>query len=172
MKEVEKIKKQEPEVFTEPVAKKVVSEVFNEKAIDEKGNRLLPIPEALCPGSGRLACIVFGKRDFKTSSGIIVPSFGGKKDDRGKVNPWSGVEYFVVAYDKEAYKMLDLSTFRTVINEKKEVHVEKVNVRIGIGDIILVGDEFIPVIKDYRGFTYAFIHYMDVVAVEKNPKQV
>jgi len=74
MKEVEKIKKQEPEVFTEPVAKKVVSEVFNEKAIDEKGNRLLPIPEALCPGSGRLACIVFGKRDFKTG-GVYGPGW-------------------------------------------------------------------------------------------------
>lgn len=188
-----KVKKAEKMVDGEKIEKDVVKsqinpvpedgkqffeeKMFNEKYEDENGVRTLVAPNAL-PANGRVACMVFGRKPEKTKAGLIVPvSATGTIQNPREHNPWLANDFVIVAYTEDARQNCELplinkepiKTGKTISRHPDgQPKYKTIKRSLGIGDIAVVGAEFIPVLRIENGVTYAYIHYMDIVAVVEN----
>lgn len=141
---------------------------YNEHLLQGNGEYQLTIPRTM-PGRGRVIAIVFGKREIVTKAGIILPSVSNVENERDE-NPWSKKDYRVVALHEEVRRELPLKINDVVADQNNGFATyQGKKTKIDIGDYVRVGVEFVPILITEGANTFAIMHYMDIVGVEKAP---
>lgn len=155
---------------------------FNPQHVSKEGLYQLKIPDFL-PTNGRIIAMMFGRPIRKTRSGLLLPgSAYGTKGNEREVNPYRLLDYYIVAMCDSVEEQLELPTIRHSVKldagkpdkvARSNDNMPRYNTikrKVGIGDQLFFGAEFIPVIvTDGEGTQYAIVHSMDVIAIKEHP---
>jgi co-chaperonin GroES (HSP10) len=134
------------------------------KEKNEKKELKLFIPRML-PVNDRIICQLIPKDYFKTESGLVLPlgyDINATNRQRENTNPYSKYYFIVVRYSKNIHKVFPLPS---VYDNVKKTFVQT---KLEIGDSIIMSENMAPIRLVEDGKFYVIMHYLDILAVEKN----